>query len=74
MVDSEHISLELFKELEEAGFQTASAPSSSISVLNLNTAGPVTGDKVVRLALEYAAGREEISEKVYGGLLSLIHI
>ena len=42
MVDSEHITLELFKELEEAGFQTASAPSSSISVLNLNTAGPVT--------------------------------
>lgn len=68
MVDSEHITPELFKELEEAGFQTASAPSSSISVLNLNTAGPVTGDKAVRLALEYAAGREEISEKVYGGL------
>ena len=68
MVDSEHITPELFKELEEAGFQTASAPSSSISVLNLNTAGAVTGDKAVRLALEYAAGREEISEKVYGGL------
>lgn len=68
MVDSERITPELFKELQDAGFQTAQAPSSSVSVLNLNTAGPVTGDRAVRLALEYAADREEISETVYQGL------
>ncbi|MCI9485830.1 MAG: nickel ABC transporter, nickel/metallophore periplasmic binding protein [Lachnospiraceae bacterium] len=68
MVDSTQITAEMFKEMEAAGFSTDSAPTTSISNLNINTAGEITGDLNVRLAMEYATDKEAISEGIYGGL------
>ncbi len=68
MVDSTQITAEMFKEMEAAGFYTASAPTTSVSNLNINTAGEITGDLNVRLAMEYATDKEAISEGMFGGL------
>ncbi|MCI8505453.1 MAG: nickel ABC transporter, nickel/metallophore periplasmic binding protein [Lachnospiraceae bacterium] len=68
MVDSTQITAEMFKEMEAAGFYTASAPTTSISNLNINTAGEITGDLNVRLAMEYATDKEAISKGMFGGL------
>ena len=68
MVDSTQITADLYQEMAEAGFQTEMAPTTSISNLNINTAGPITGDRNVRLAMEYATDNSAISEGIFGGL------
>lgn len=68
MVDSTQITAEMFKEMEAAGFHTAQAPTTSISNLNINTGGEITGELNVRLAMEYATDKEALSEGMFGGL------
>lgn len=68
MVDSTQITADLYKSMGAAGFQTAAEPTTSISNLNINTAGPVTKDVNVRLAMEYAVDNNEISKGIFGGL------
>lgn len=68
MVDSTQITAEMFGEMEAAGFHTAQALTTSISNLNINTGGEITGDLNVRLAMEYATDKEALSEGMFGGL------
>lgn len=68
MVDSTQITADMYLEMEAAGFGTAMAPTTSISNLNINTAGPVTGDVNVRLAMEYATDNTAVSEGIFSGL------
>lgn len=68
MVDSTQITADMYREMSAAGFKTEMAPSTSISNLNINTAGPITGDLNVRLAMEYATDNTEISRGIFGGL------
>lgn len=68
MQDSTQITADIYYELQEAGFQTESVQTTSVSNLNINTAGEITGDLNVRLAMEYATDKEAISEGIYGGL------
>lgn len=68
MVDSTQITADIYKSMEAAGFKVDMAPTTSISNLNINTAGPVTGDIHVRLAMEYATDNAAISEGIFGGL------
>lgn len=68
MVDSTQITAGIYKEMEAAGFGVAMAPTTSISNLNINTAGEVTGDISVRLAMEYATDNRAVSEGIFGGL------
>ena len=68
MVDSSQITATMYEEMAAAGFGTAMAPTTSISNLNINTAGDVTGDLAVRLAMEYATDNVTISEGIFGGL------
>lgn len=68
MVDSTQITADMYKEMEAAGFKTEMAPTTSISNLNINTGGEITGDVNVRLALEYATDNTAISEGIFGGL------
>lgn len=68
MVDSTQITADIYKSMGDAGFKTDMAPTTSISNLNINTAGPVTGDINVRLAMEYATDNTAISEGILGGL------
>ncbi len=68
MMDSTQITAELYEELGAAGFYTAQAPTTSISNLNINTAGEITGDLNVRLALEYATDNTAISQGIFNGL------
>ncbi|MCI8597423.1 MAG: nickel ABC transporter, nickel/metallophore periplasmic binding protein [Lachnospiraceae bacterium] len=68
MMDSTQITAELYEELGAAGFYTAKAPTTSISNLNINTGGEITGDLQVRLALEYATDKQAISDGIFNGL------
>lgn len=68
MEDSTQITADIFSDLQAEGFQTESAQTTSISNLNINTAGEITGDVNVRLAMEYATDKEAISQGIYGGL------
>jgi len=68
MADSTQITADMYKEMEAAGFKTEVAPTTSISNLNINTGGEITGDVNVRLALEYATDNTAISEGIFGGL------
>ncbi len=68
MMDSTQITAELYEELGAAGFYTAKAPTTSISNLNINTAGEITGDLQVRLAMEYATDKQAISDGIFNGL------
>lgn len=68
MMDATQITADIFHEMKEAGFTTASADTTSVSSLNINTAGEITGDVNVRLAMEYATDKDAISEGIYGGL------
>lgn len=68
MIDSTQITADMYKEMEAAGFKTEAAPTTSISSLNINTGGEITGDVNVRLALEYATDNTAISEGIFGGL------
>lgn len=68
MQDSTQITADIYYELQGAGFQTESVQTTSVSNLNINTAGEITGDLNVRLAMEYATDKEAISEGIYGGL------
>ena len=68
MADSTQITADMYKEMETAGFKTEMAPTTSISNLNINTGGEITGDVNVRLALEYATDNTAISEGIFGGL------
>ena len=68
MADSTQITVDMYKEMEAAGFKTEVAPTTSISNLNINTGGEITGDVNVRLALEYATDNTAISEGIFGGL------
>lgn len=68
MVDSTQITADIYKNMNKAGFKTDMAPTTSISNLNINTAGEVTGDINVRLAMEYATDNTAISEGIFGGL------
>ncbi len=68
MVDSTQITADIYNSMQAAGFQVAMAPTTCISNLNINTAGPVTGDLNVRLAMEYATDNTVISEGIFGGL------
>lgn len=68
MADSTQITADMYKEMETAGFKTETAPTTSISNLNINTGGEITGDVNVRLALEYATDNTAISEGIFGGL------
>lgn len=68
MVDSTQITADLYQEMSAAGFKTETAPSTSVSNLNINTAGPITGDLNVRLAMEYATDNTAISQGIFGGL------
>ena len=67
-MDSTNITAELYEELGTAGFYTAKAPTTSISNLNINTAGEITGDLQVRLAMEYATDKQAISDGIFNGL------
>ena len=68
MVDSTQITADIYKSMKEEGFKTDMAPTTSISNLNINTAGAVTGDINVRLAMEYATDNKAISDGIFGGL------
>lgn len=68
MVDSTQITADMYQQMSAAGFKTEMAPSTSISNLNINTAGPITGDRSVRLAMEYATDNTAISQGIFGGL------
>lgn len=68
IVDTERISPEIYEQFKEAGFGTDMAETASVLNLSLNTAGPVTGDVNVRLALEYATDKEALAGEIFGGL------
>ncbi len=68
MQDASQITADIYQKLEAEGFVTESVETTSISSLNLNTAGEITGDLNVRRALEYATDKSAISEGIYGGL------
>ncbi|MCD8221128.1 MAG: nickel ABC transporter substrate-binding protein [Clostridiales bacterium] len=68
MMDSSQITADMFTRLQGEGYTTAVASTNSVVNLNLNTAGAVTGDRNVRLALEYATDNTVIAEGVFGGL------
>ena len=68
MMDATQITAEIYQEMDSAGFTAAAVPTTSVSSLNINTAGEITGDREVRLALEYATDTEAISQGIYGGL------
>ncbi len=68
MMDSTQITAELYREMEAAGFMVDAVPTTSVSSVSINTAGEITGDLNVRLALEYATDTEAISQGIYGGL------
>lgn len=64
------ITPELARRMEASGYTIETDDTTSISMLTLNTAGAVTGDRSVRLAMEYAADSQTVSEEVFGGLES----
>lgn len=68
MMDATQITADIFNEMENAGFTTATAATTSVSSLSINTAGEITGDLNVRLAMEYATNKKAISQGIYGGL------
>lgn len=71
IVDSvREITPENCERLAENGFQVDTVSTAGINMLTVNTAGEVTGDRAVRLALEYAIDNRSVSEEVYGGLES----
>lgn len=68
MMDYTQITADIYNDMAAAGFQTAMRPTTSVSSLNINTAGPITSDLNVRLALEYATDNTEIANGIFDGL------
>lgn len=68
MVDATQITSELFQQMERDGFGIASAPTTSVTSVYLNTTSPLLQDVIVRKALAYGTDNTEISQGVFGGL------
>ncbi len=68
MMDYTQITADIYNDMAAAGFQTAMVSTTSVSNLNINTAGDITGDLKVRQAMAYATDNTAISEGIFGGL------
>ncbi len=68
MMDYTQITADIFNRMAAAGYQTSMVPTTSVSSLNINTGGPITSDRNVRLALEYATDNTTIADSIFGGL------
>ncbi len=68
MVDATQITHDLYKEMEEAKFGVAVAPTTSVSNINLNTGAEILKDQTIRLALAEATDKEAVSKDIFGGL------